>query len=127
MKQDTVAFKTTECLAKEKIIDVKDYDTVFIRIQQAYAIGYDTGRLMHIKERPIMQMDLSGKQIKVFESITIAHRKLNINRRAISFAADGKYKTSGGFKWKYIDNPKKENDEDKLSKKDRSKKDPKVH
>ena len=103
MKQNTVAKKITEIMIKKEIIDKKHYSATFTLIQQVYAIGVDTGRFLHIIERPTMQMDLNGRKIKIFDSAIIASRKLEINQGSISAASDGRRKTAGGFKWKYID------------------------
>ena len=103
MNQDKASFEAANLLSENGMIKDDDFDFIYQLLGQLYCIGYDTGRLEHLAKRPVMQMDLTGRKIQVFDSITIAHRKLNINRRAISATANGKHKTCGGFKWKYID------------------------
>lgn len=50
---------------------------------------------------PINQMDLDGNLIKVFSSQKEAARILGIRQGNISSAINGKYKTTGGFKWSF--------------------------
>lgn len=53
--------------------------------------------------KPVVQLDLENKVIKVWDSITEASNTLNINATAISNCARTKksYNTAGGYKWKY--------------------------
>jgi group I intron endonuclease len=52
--------------------------------------------------RMIYQYDKNGNFIKVWDSISEASRVLNIDGSGISACARGKYKTAGGYIWKYI-------------------------
>lgn len=49
----------------------------------------------------VIQCDLSGKPIKVFESLQDAGRELGINSGNISNCLKGRAKTCGGYTWKY--------------------------
>lgn len=49
--------------------------------------------------KPVLQFDLLGSFIKEWESIKLAQDNLKIKN--ISNACKGKYKTAGGFIWKY--------------------------
>ena len=51
--------------------------------------------------KPIIQYNLTGEKLAEFEGLHDAARKLNINQGNISSALNGRYKTAGGFKWKY--------------------------
>lgn len=57
------------------------------------------------KFRPVGQFDLDGNFIKEYPSVTDAQNKTGINRKQISGVCQNKpkYKTAGGFKWKYMD------------------------
>lgn len=57
------------------------------------------------RKKQVAQLDLSGNIIAVYESVTAAANRLGQPslRSAISKVCQGKQKTSGGFKWKYID------------------------
>lgn len=59
------------------------------------------------KARVVTQYSLAGKKIKVFKSIRDVERKTGIPSSTISAVAKGKFKTTGGFIWKYGDSPKK--------------------
>jgi len=51
----------------------------------------------------VIQTDLSGNELKEFESIRQASEELKIDRKSISYCCQGKknYNTAGGFKFKY--------------------------
>ena len=51
--------------------------------------------------RMIYQYDKNGNFIRVWDSISDASRSLNIDVSSISACARGKYKTAGGYIWKY--------------------------
>ena len=51
--------------------------------------------------KPIIQYSLTGEKLAEFEGLHDAARKLNIYQGNISSALNGRYKTAGGFKWKY--------------------------
>lgn len=52
--------------------------------------------------KPIVQLSLNNKPIKEYYSISQASRELSINLSSIVNCLKGRYKTSGGFKWKYL-------------------------
>lgn len=56
------------------------------------------------KRKPIIQLDVNDNFIKEWLSITDASESLKIKCSGISFVLKGKYKTSGGFKFKYKNN-----------------------
>lgn len=65
--------------------------------------AYKTKRKISIKtSKMIAQMHISGTIINVFPSIREAERKTGINNRNIGKCCIGKYKTAGGYKWKYL-------------------------
>lgn len=51
-------------------------------------------------EKPVVQI-LKNKIIKQFASITDAQNKTGISKECICRCCKGKYKTAGGFVWKY--------------------------
>jgi len=52
--------------------------------------------------KPVLQYDLDGKFIREWGNIGEASKSLKINRTNIGQCAKGnKYKTVGGFKWKF--------------------------
>jgi hypothetical protein len=55
--------------------------------------------------KPVFQFDINGKFITRYPSVRKAARILNISRKTISACAERKYKTSGGFQWRYQDDP----------------------
>lgn len=69
-------------------------------------------------ERKVIQHDLDGNLVGMYDSISEAAEKTNLTVYGISKACRGGLKTSGGYVWKYIDNkdeqeiPDVENSED---------------
>lgn len=64
--------------------------------------GKRNERISKSMSKPIVQIDLStGLIIKTYPSTTIATRVTGINYDTISRAARGKYKTAGGYGWRY--------------------------
>jgi len=59
------------------------------------------GGYKHPLLKSIIQMDLNGVILKVWDSPSIASKELNINADAIRNCARGLTQTSGGFKWVY--------------------------
>lgn len=53
------------------------------------------------RKKPIIQLDKNSNFIKEWSSITDASNHLKIQISGISFVLSGKYKTSGGFKFKF--------------------------
>lgn len=54
-----------------------------------------------IQLTPVCQLSIDGETIKEWPGILIAEKELGINRKSISRCCRGKYKTAGGYKWKY--------------------------
>ncbi len=50
----------------------------------------------------VIQTDMNGNVIKIWNCITDASRYLKISKSGISMCASGQLKTSGGFKWSYL-------------------------
>ena len=63
--------------------------------------AYETGLFVPHKCK-VRQLSLEGEFIKEWDSIIEASRALKINDPSISSVCKGKRKTSGGFKWEYI-------------------------
>jgi hypothetical protein len=62
----------------------------------------DNSPIIHSKViKKIIQYDLSGDFIKEWPSIISASKELNIGSNNISMCCSGKYKTCGGYIWKY--------------------------
>lgn len=60
-------------------------------------------QLKKCRVKPIIQYDLTGKKLKVWDSMSSAKRSLSINN--INLSANGKRCTAGGYIWRYTDNP----------------------
>lgn len=56
-----------------------------------------------IPPRRVLQMDDSGNIINVFEKVSIASEKTNINPKCIRDCLNGVQKHAGGYVWKYED------------------------
>lgn len=57
----------------------------------------------HFASKPILQYDLNGKFLKEWECIRQIERELKIWNQNISKCCKGKYKTCGGYIWRYKD------------------------
>ena len=55
----------------------------------------------HYKSIDILQCDLDGSPIKIWNSMNEASKKLNVNLTSIWKCCNGKQNTAGGFIWKY--------------------------
>lgn len=69
----------------------------------SYNNSYGT-RLKRVKSKvakPILQFDLEGNFLKQYPSLMDASRETNLNQSTMSHCANGKYKTCGGYIWKY--------------------------
>ena len=53
--------------------------------------------------KPIVQYTKENQAIKQWESIQQASNELKINRSDIGSVCNGRYKSAGGFIWKYLD------------------------
>lgn len=62
------------------------------------------------RTKQIVQLDLNGYLINVFDSVTDASKKLNLNRANISSCLCGYSKRCGGYQWIYFEdyNPSKD-------------------
>ena len=54
-------------------------------------------------KRKVLQFEKTGKFIKEFESATNASKETKTCQSAITLACQGKYKTAGGYIWKYYE------------------------
>jgi len=69
-------------------------------------------RLEKIKKKRVVQLNLDGSLVKIWNSVTEASRGMGIHTTSISMCCSGNYKTSCGFKWmKEIDYLKLKNNE----------------
>lgn len=68
-----------------------------------YNTNYGTrnGRVAERLAQPVIQCDSSGNEIKRWDSIRSAARELNVFATNIVKCLKGKYKTAGGYEWKY--------------------------
>lgn len=68
-----------------------------------------SGNSMFGKQRPesskqyrdVIQLDINSNYIKTWKGITIASKKLKINRCGITDVCNNRKKTAGGYVWKY--------------------------
>lgn len=58
-------------------------------------------RVSVTKSIDVLQCDLDGNVVKKWRGVSRASRELGICRTSISFCLTGRYRTAGGFIWKY--------------------------
>ena len=76
------------------------------KIQRKNAIKNNLGKY-HIlasesEKKRVAKYDKNNNLIQVYNSITEASRKNNINITSISYSANGKRKTGGGYIWHFV-------------------------
>jgi len=54
--------------------------------------------------KPVIQYDINMKFIKEWDSIVSASKELGIGGNSITTCCKGKYKSAGGYIWKYKSN-----------------------
>lgn len=59
------------------------------------------GKCELMRNQRVIQYDLSGNALKIWESIKEASETLNISREGISACCRNKRKTAGGYAWTY--------------------------
>ena len=103
MNQKDAALKLTRELTRGGVIAIDDEQIVRQYMQWAFAIGYDRGRQKsRFTHKPVMKLTMDGREIAVYESVTVAARQHGISHTQISKAVRGKAKTAAGYKWKYV-------------------------
>ena len=53
--------------------------------------------------KAVVKCDLNGVELDSYHSISNAEKKTGIEKSSICRACNGRYKTAGGFKWRYVD------------------------
>ena len=73
-------------------------------ITHKYNINYGTSieRRAEANSKPVAQLTLKGRLVKIWKSAAQADKQGGFTRQHISSTCLGKYKTSGGFKWKFV-------------------------
>jgi len=68
-----------------------------------YNMNYGECRNKTIKGiiKSVIQLDINNNYIRTFSSATEAQKELGIKQNSICLCCKGKYKTAGGYKWKY--------------------------
>ena len=87
------------CTQKENAHHAKingRYDNVFKVAEELDRTGFNR----HLK-RKVVQMDLNGKTIKIWDGLMDVERELGISHRNIRRACKKEHYTSGGFKWRF--------------------------
>ena len=59
--------------------------------------------LLNRRGKKIIQFDKNGNEIKIFPSLMQVVRELGLSKSDLSQCCNGKRKTTGGYRWKYIE------------------------
>lgn len=54
------------------------------------------------QSKPVKQYSLDGKYIQIFSSIKVAAQRVGLHPSSVIGALQGRQRTCGGFKWKYV-------------------------
>jgi hypothetical protein len=108
MEQEQVAGKLVAELWLSGIIEEDDQMLYYNYFMMAYAAGFDAGRLRvrGNRRRPVAQYTADGKLVEIHKSIRDASKKIKMNESTIKRNLSGKYKTAGGYVWKYVNDSK---------------------
>lgn len=69
------------------------------------AVHAHANGLVTLTKRSVCQYTMDYKYMKTFESCKVASEKTGVQRRLISSVCSGKVFSTGGFRWKYEDDP----------------------
>lgn len=69
------------------------YDNIEIDVEQI--------KNVHKSKTEVVQYGLDGKYIRTWESATLAEREIGVNHSHVIACCKGRYKTTGGYIWKY--------------------------
>lgn len=72
------------------------------KISKTLIEKYSNGEIVNPNKIEVVQLDLNGNYIKIWNSIADAKKSLNI-KSCISYVCNGKRNKAGGFKWMYYD------------------------
>lgn len=100
-QKDVIQRILTELVTAEVITD-DNHNLVKMYLQQAYGAGFDMARRLAHPGKMIIQCSMEGKPIKVWENASIASYALRVHSPSIRKCANGKMKSSGGFRWKFL-------------------------
>jgi hypothetical protein len=102
MKQDTAVDMAMREMLKFGWIDPANYNSIKPYAEWLVGIGFDIGRKAHVTPKPVVQLSLDGKELKVYESVKVASNKTGVFRRDITKVISGKRKSAGGYKWRFV-------------------------
>ena len=63
----------------------------------------DLKKLNSFKTKPVYKLDLDGNVLEKFDTLTLAEKSVNGDRRNIQKCIAGKKDSAYGYKWKYVD------------------------
>jgi hypothetical protein len=73
----------------------------WVTIRENSMYGTCQERLHKNQRKPVIQLTLDGKFVKEWPSVWSVNYELGIDPGTIIKVCKGKYKTSGGYRWKY--------------------------
>ena len=106
MDKDKVCEKAAEDIINEfRLPRTVCHPFIKLMMTAVYVAGVEEGRVCFAKSgsKSVIQLTLMDQPIKLWDSVSLAAKSLNISKAGISKAARGKelYYTAGGYKWKY--------------------------
>ncbi len=102
MDQEKLVGKVLLELIDNGIITKENREAARPYLRWVYGGGFDEGTVQRGKRRPVLQMSTDGTRIQIHPSIKVASNRLNLDVATIGRALNGRLKTAGGFKWKYV-------------------------
>jgi len=80
-----------------------DWITGKENLYHAIRIGLFTEDMMISRPKKVMQLDMNGKKLNLFNSLREVQRVLGIAQSNISIACKHPNKSAGGYKWMYVE------------------------
>ncbi len=72
-------------------------------MERIYTAGYEAANKSYSNQKGVIQMDMDGKLLKVYESIASASRQVGVHKGNIAHCCRGEHASCGGYKWKYAE------------------------
>ena len=82
---------------------IERVEVIISGLKMMYGAGFDEGRksVQRHNHKEVIQLNLVGQPIKLWNSIGEACHNTGIDRSSISKSARGELQSAGGFIWKY--------------------------
>ena len=109
--QETIVDKVLQELLDFGICKKENGNVMYNYLMQIFAAGYGHNWKEEVFQKrsgvakPVIQLELNGRFLKIWQSATAAGHSLMIDRSSITKCLQGHTQTCAGYKWKYAPSP----------------------